>query len=153
MSTLPARSIVLNGGCQCGAIRYEVSGQPIFASQCHCRDCQRASGSACVATVRMPVAGFRITRGTPKRYVSRADSGNEVIRAFCGDCGSPLYSQVSARPDRIGIRATSLDDPSWFHAEADIFVKSAQPWDHMDPAIPKYASYPPGQSNTDPARD
>ena len=139
---------VLTGGCHCGAIRYEAAGEPIFASQCHCRDCQRASGSAYIATLRVPAEGFSILQGTPKCYVGKADSGNEVIRAFCGDCGSPLYSQVSARPDRIGIRVTSLDDPSWFRAEADIFVKSAQPWDHMDPAIPKYDTYPPGKSNT-----
>jgi hypothetical protein len=54
-----------------------------------------------------------------------------VTRAFCGDCGSPLFSQVSTHPDRIGLRVTSLDNPSGFRAEADIFVKSAQPWDYM----------------------
>src|SRR5215472_3726827 len=100
--TPPAQSVVLIGGCLCDAIRYEAAGRPIFSSQCHCRDCQRASGSTYVATVRMPAVGFRILRGTPKRYISKADSGNEVTRAFCGDCGAPLYSQVSTRPDRIG---------------------------------------------------
>jgi hypothetical protein len=73
----------MTGGCLCGAIRYEVTGEPIFSTHCHCRDCQRASGSAYVATARLPVAGFRITKGSPKRFVDKADSGNEVTRVFC----------------------------------------------------------------------
>jgi hypothetical protein len=130
----------------CGAIRYESGGEPQFALQCHCRDCQRASGSAYVAAVRMPSAEFRITKGEPRRYVARSDAGNEITRAFCGECGAPLYVQVSTRPDLVGIRVSSFDAPSWFRPEADIFVKSAQPWDHMDPALPKYATYPEGRS-------
>ena len=136
------------GGCLCGAIRYESAGEPVFALQCHCRDCQRQSGSAFVAAVRVPSAEFRITKGTPKRYITKSDAGNEITRAFCGDCGSPLYVQVSTRPDLVGIRVPSFDDPSWFRPEADIFVKSAQPWDHMNPDLPKYASYPPGRAYT-----
>ena len=134
------------GGCLCGAVRYESEGDPLFSLQCHCRDCQRSSGTAYIAAIRVPAAGFRITRGMPKRYVAKADSGNEITRVFCGDCGSPLYVQVSTRPDIVGIRVGSLDNPSGFRAEADIFVKSAQPWDHMDPALPKYPTYPPGKS-------
>ena len=138
--------MILTGGCLCGAIRYEVTGEPLFSSQCHCRDCQRVSGSAFVATMRVPAFGFRITQGTPKFYVKKADSGNDVTRAFCADCGSALYSSVSTHPERIGLRPTSLDDPSEFRSEADIFVKSAQPWDYMNPATPKYETYPPGKS-------
>lgn len=134
------------GGCLCGAIRYECSAEPEFSLQCHCRDCQRQSGSAYVAAVRMPAAEFRITKGEPRRYVTKADSGNDITRVFCPDCGSPLYVQVASRPDLVGIRVTSFDDPSWFRPEADIFVKSAQPWDYMNPDTPKYPTYPPGKS-------
>ena len=134
------------GGCLCGGVRYESAGDPVFSLHCHCRDCQRSSGTAYIAAMRVPAAGFRITRGAPKRYVSKSDAGNEITRAFCGDCGSPLYVQVSTRPDIVGLRVGTLDDPSGFQADADIFVKSAQPWDHMDPALPKYPTYPPGQA-------
>ncbi|MBV9860465.1 MAG: GFA family protein [Alphaproteobacteria bacterium] len=137
---------IRTGGCLCGAIRYESSGEPVFSLQCHCRDCQRQSGTAYVAAVRVPTAQFRIVQGEPRRYVARADSGNEIARAFCGDCGSSLYVQVSTRPDLIGLRVGTLDDPSVFRPEADIFVKSAQPWDHMDPALPKFPTYPAGKS-------
>src|SRR5215472_3614842 len=102
------------GGCLCGAIRYEAGGEPLFSLQCHCRDCQRQSGTAYVAAVRMPSAEFRITKGTPKKYVAKSDAGNDIARVFCGDCGAPLYVQVSTRPDMVGIRVSSFDDPSFF---------------------------------------
>lgn len=137
---------VRTGGCLCGAVRYEAGGDPLFSLQCHCRDCQRSSGTAFVAAMRMPAARFRITKGVAKRYVATSDAGNAVSRFFCGDCGSPLYIQVSTRPDIVGLRVGTLDDPSGFRAEADIFVKSAQPWDHLNPVLPKYDTYPPGRS-------
>src|SRR5258708_4031273 len=132
--------------CLCRAVRYESTRDPFFPLRCHCRDCQPSSGTAYIAAIRVPSAGFRITKGTPKRYIAQADSGNEITRVFCGDCGSPLYVQVSTRPDIVGIRVGTLDDPSGFRADADIFTKSAQPWDHMDPSLPKYPTYPEGKS-------
>ena len=134
------------GGCLCGAVRYESDGEALFSLQCHCRDCQRSSGTAYIAAMRVPAAGFRVTKGVPKRYLSQSDAGNQIVRAFCGDCGSPLYVQVATRPDIVGLRVGTLDDPSGFRAEADIFTKSAQPWDHMNPELPKYPTYPPGKS-------
>ena len=112
---------IRTGGCLCGAVRYESGGEPVFSLMCHCRDCQRQSGTAYVAAVRMPAAEFRITQGTPKRYLAKSDAGNEISRVFCGDCGAPLYVQVSTRPDLVGIRVASFDDPSWFKPDADIF--------------------------------
>lgn len=134
------------GGCLCGNVRYECGGEPIFALQCHCRDCQRQSGAPHVAAVRMPAGEFKIIRGTPKQYVANADSGNEIARAFCGECGTPLYVQVSTRPDLVGVRVCTFDDPSWFQPEANIFAKSAQPWDKLDPSILSFETYPSGKS-------
>jgi hypothetical protein len=128
---------VRSGGCLCGAVRYESVGEPLFSLLCHCRDCQHQSGSAYVAAMRVPAAGFRITKGAPKLFVSASDAGNAVTRAFCQECGCPLFIRVSVRPDIVGLRVGSLDDPSEFRPEADIFVKSAQPWDFMNPEIPQ----------------
>ena len=135
----------ITGGCLCGAVRYEFTGKPVFSLLCHCRDCQRQSGSAYAAAVRVAAVSFRVTQGEPKVYVKTADSGNEVSRAFCPECGCMLFLRVSARPDLVGIRVGTLDDPSWFRPEADIFVDSAQPWDYLNPDLPKYATYPPGK--------
>lgn len=136
----------LTGGCLCGAIRYEFSGEPGLASNCYCRDCQRSGGSPHSSGLRVATAGFRITKGKPKFYTKTVDSGNQGTRAFCPECGSQLFGQSSGKPDMVGIRVCSLDDPSWFRPAADIFVTSAQPWDYMNPDLPKYPDYPPGQS-------
>lgn len=138
------------GGCFCGQVRYESEGEPLYSLLCHCRACQQQSGSAFIAAMRVPAAGFRITKGEPKVYVRPSDAGNEVTLAFCGECGSPLFIRVLARPDIVGLRVGSLDDPSVFRPEAHIFVKSAQPWDHMGPELPRYETYPPGRSYTPP---
>jgi hypothetical protein len=106
---------------------------------CHCRDCQRAGGAAYAPTVVVSRAVFRLTRGEPSWYATRSDGGNEARRAFCPSCGSPLFASSSARPEFLGIRAGSLDDPSWFRAAGDVWVESAQPWDVMNDATPKFA--------------
>lgn len=134
------------GGCLCGAVRYEASGEPVFQLLCHCRDCQRHSGSGYGAGMRLPASCFRITKGEPRLYVTTADSGNTVTRGFCPECGTMVLLRVSARPDLVAIRAGTLDDPSVFRPEADIFISSAQPWDVMDPALPKHQTYPPGKA-------
>jgi hypothetical protein len=139
-------ALPMRGGCLCGAVRYESSREPVFSLLCHCRDCQRANGGAYTAAIRVPAAGFRVMKGEPKHYVKIADSGNRVTRAFCPECGSPLFLQVSTRPDLVGIRVGTLDDPSWFRPEAHVFARSVQPWDYMNPDIPSYNTYPPGQS-------
>ena len=99
------------GGCLCGAIRYESDGEVMFALRCHCRDCQRQSGAASVAAIRVPTARFHVTKGTPKRFTAKADSGNEIVRAFCGDCGTPIYVQVATRRDVVGLRSARSTIP------------------------------------------
>ena len=135
-------AVTRTGGCLCGAVRYESEGAPVFSLQCHCRDCQRSSGTAYIAAIRVPSAGFRITQGAPKRYVGKADSGNEIIRAFCGDCGSSLFGLPGAAPEIVMIRAGSLDEPSSFKPSQDIFTASAQRWDYMNPELPKVSRLP-----------
>jgi hypothetical protein len=128
------------GGCTCGAIRYECSAAPVFALNCQCRECQQAIGTAYASILRLPATEFRVIKGEPQLgfYTVRADSGNTVSRGFCSECGSPLFSRLSAMPEIVGVRAGSLDDPSWHRPAADIFTKSAQPWDYMNPELPKY---------------
>jgi hypothetical protein len=98
---------------------------------CHCRHCQQAGGSAHAPTLIVSRAALRLLSGSPAVYERSADSGNRARREFCADCGSPLFASSSARPERVGIRAGSLDDPSRFRPTRAVFTSSAQPWDAL----------------------
>ena len=125
------------GGCACRAIRYECPVEPVLSGNCHCRDCQRATGSAYASLLFVPAAAVRLS-GDPRYYSVRADSGHTVSRAFCGECGSPVLGKMAKRPGLVALFAASLDDPSWHRPIMDTWTSSAQPWDFMDPALAKH---------------
>lgn len=131
-----------SGSCLCGAVRYECSAEPLFMGNCHCRDCQKASGGAYEPTIGLPAAALKIT-GKVQYYDTRADSGNTLSRGFCPECGSRMFGKAGAMPDLAMISAGSLDDPSQYQPTMDIFTSRAQPWDHMNPAVPKFPQMPP----------
>jgi hypothetical protein len=133
------------GGCACGAIRYEGSAAPIAVLNCHCRDCQRTSGTGHSTVAVVPTDSLRLLRGTPRSHASTADSGNEVKREFCPECGSPLFARGGI-PAFVAINVGSLDDPSWCVPTLDIWTHSAQPWDVMNPALPKFPKNIPAPS-------
>ncbi len=125
------------GGCACGAVRYEFGGEPLFMLNCHCRDCQHETGGAYAPVIGVATSAFRVTCGTPRTASVLGGSGKPVHRAFCADCGAALYGIPEAHPDLVTVRAGSLDDPRIFRPARDIFTVQAQPWDHMDPSLPK----------------
>src|SRR3712207_749693 len=100
------------GGCMCGNICYECSAEPIVMGNCHCRHCQRATGTAFAAGILVPRNAVTII-GDVKYYDVTGDSGGIVSRGFCPNCGSQLFSKPPI-PELMGILAGSLDDPSWF---------------------------------------
>src|SRR5256885_427364 len=105
-------TVPFSGGCACGAIRYECSSPPFTSLNCHCRDCQRASGSAYGSFAVVFTDGFRLIRGAPRFYRKMSDGGNPMLRGFCADCGSPLIVEEPHRPTLRLLHAASLDDPS-----------------------------------------
>ena len=131
-----------SGGCLCGAIRYESRAEPLFSINCHCRDCQRTTGTAYAPVLAVPRDALSISQGEPTYYTSQSDSGETVSRGFCPECGSGIFSKLSANPDIVGLKAASLDDPSWFRPTVDIYTDSAQPWDVMNPDLPKVPKMP-----------
>ena len=131
-----------SGGCACGAVRYTCSREPVIMLNCHCRDCQRASGGPFSSLLAVPKETLQVTTGEAKYHTVTADSGNTISRGFCATCGSPLFISLGGRPDIVSIRAASLDDPSWFRPTMDIFTASAQPWDHMNPELTNFPRSP-----------
>ena len=132
----------LSGGCACGAIRYECDADPIIMMNCHCRDCQKASGGGYAAIVVVPKAAVQI-RGEPRYHKVIGQSGKATERGFCPNCGSPMTATSERRPDVLGLQAGSLDDPSTYQPMMDVFTSSSQPWDKMDAKLQKYSHSPP----------
>lgn len=126
-----------SGRCACGALRYECTAEPELTFNCHCRDCQRASGSPFSSVLIMPKAAVKIT-GAANFHDVKADSGNIISRGFCPTCGARVFSKDAGLPDILALNAGCLDDPSWFRPSMDIYTASAQPWDHMNPQLPKF---------------
>ena len=129
------------GGCLCGAVRYECSADQLFMGTCNCRDCQKAGGGAYDACIGLPAVALKIT-GQVKYHDPKAESGNTLTRGFCPDCGARLFSKTSGVPDLAMITAGSLDNPSQYKPSMDIYTASAQPWDYMNPALPKFPKMP-----------
>ena len=134
-------SASFTGGCVCGAIRYEVTGKPIMMFNCHCRDCQRTTGSGFTPVVYVPAKAFKITKGSPRYYSTPSEMVAHNKRGFCPECGSRLFGGATDRGQ--GIAASSLDDPSLFKPQMHMWTSDAQPWDQLDPTLPSFEKYPP----------
>jgi hypothetical protein len=124
----------LTGGCQCGAVRYEINAGQLFAAHCQCNDCKKASGGGHSTVGAFPDSAVKFT-GTMKAYASKADSGAEVEREFCPVCGGRLTLRSTNMPGMVMIMAGSLDDPSLITPEAAIYDKRRVGWDHFDPRL------------------
>jgi hypothetical protein len=136
--------VAASGGCLCGAVRFSVKGRPIRMAQCHCRDCQRASGTGHMSNAIFNEADVAIT-GTTASYASTADSGNTLTRHFCPTCGSRLYLTSSARPGMIVMAAGAFDDSGWFDPQVVLFTKSRPTWDITTNDVPSFEAMPPAK--------
>lgn len=112
----------LTGGCQCGAVRYELMEPPVRACICHCRMCQKAAGQPFMAFATVKQEHLNWTRGTPGTY----RSSNLAQRGFCKDCGTPLTFKFEG--DEISVTTGSLDDPMAAPPTVQYGVESMVAW-------------------------
>ena len=120
------------GGCQCGRVRYEVIGDPITVGVCHCRECQRQSGSAFGMSFIVPKDAFRLARGTIKTFTRAADSGRPVTCAFCPECGTRIYHEANWLPGTLNMKPGTLDDPSLVRPTGEVWTSRKLPWVALD---------------------
>jgi len=125
-----------SGRCLCGEISYSVDAEPLFTGNCHCKDCQRSSGSAFIPAILFLEQNVSVL-GEAKYFESTSDSGSIHKRGFCSNCGSQLFAKFSTMPGMLGIKAGTLDHPSNYVPKLDFYVASAAPWDFMNPELPK----------------
>jgi len=136
------KSLFATGGCACGVITYEITGKPKTMVQCHCLDCQKATGTGHISLAFFSEDDVSIS-GIAKGHTTVTDSGNQSTRHFCPDCGSLLYGLNSGRPGLITIAVGSVDDHSWFSSKAVVYSKHRPDWDITSTDIPNFEAMPP----------
>ena len=118
----------LEGGCQCGALRYQVSKSPVMVYNCHCTNCQKIGGGAFSTPVTVFEDGFVFTQGEPGRVEWTSEAGNLRYGWYCRACGSRIAHGQGKSSGMLSLRGGTLDDVSWLYPGGDIWMRSAQPW-------------------------
>ncbi|PTV48868.1 GFA family protein [Acinetobacter pittii] len=122
------------GSCLCGAVNYQSEVEPRYSFNCHCRDCQKATGSAYAPIAFFHQSELKVS-GELKYFETLGSSGRAIKRAFCPTCGSQLFGLPEIAPEMISIRAGTLDDPSLYQPRAEVFVSQAYAWDTLNPNL------------------
>jgi hypothetical protein len=122
------------GGCFCGAIRYEATGEPRVVTHCHCLHCRRISGAAFVTWAEFPNEQVRWTKGKPGSVESRPG----VTRRFCTACGTPMTYHSTESPRTTDVVACSLDDPESVKPQDHVWASRRISWIHLGDALPQY---------------
>ena len=132
----------ITGGCLCRAVRYSISAAPIVTRVCWCRVCQYVGAGSGTVNVCFPSAAIEVS-GELREYHRVADSGNPMLRRFCPQCGTHLFTGTTARPHLTFVRAGTLDDPELARPAMTIWTSSAPSWACFDERIPKVERQPP----------
>ena len=125
----------MEGGCLCAAVRYAATGTPYDRTTCHCPTCRKAGAAASVAWATFRLADFELTGVEPVRY----QSSENVVRTFCGRCGTPLTYQRTDVPDEIDVTICSMDDAASIFPEDHTWASLALPWTNMNDGLARHA--------------
>lgn len=117
----------LKGSCRCGKVSYSSTADPVFVGVCHCRSCQKSTGSAYATVVAVPAASVTV-KGATKRFDDKGDSGQATHREFCPECGSAVMQSADALAGISMLTAGTLDDPALLKPGMQIYCDSAMPW-------------------------
>jgi len=127
------------GGCHCGAVRYEAEGDPLHHALCHCSDCRASSGAPAVAWIAFPEDKVRLTKGATTTY---AGTGG-ARRQFCAVCGTGVfYSNADMLPGLVDIQSATLDDAGDDAPGVQIQCADRLPWFEGLSGLPAFDRYP-----------
>lgn len=133
---------VRDGGCQCGAVRYQVIGEPIAISVCHCGECQRQSGSAFGMSWIVRQSEFRLLQGKLKTFTRSSDSGRPVECAFCPECGTRIYHVPRYIDGVFNVKPGTLDDTSCVQPNREVWAVRRQRWLQVTGELKSYEGQP-----------
>jgi hypothetical protein len=122
--------MTMTGACACGALRWRAQGEPLTQGLCHCRSCQRITGSGHIGWMTFPEGAVTVT-GAMRATRHTGGSGRDATRFSCPICNSTVYGTAEVIPGLINLYAGSLDDPSRFKPTIAIFVAERPPWDDV----------------------
>ena len=125
------------GGCLCASTRFRVSGTATSRCSCHCNTCRLAFGAPFVAWATFPAAEFRLIRGELAQY----ESSEDVLRGFCGTCGSGINYRNQRRIEQIDIAVATLDNPGSLQPEYHIWVSHKLSWVILSDQLPQFAEW------------
>jgi len=136
--TEPSR---FQGGCLCGALRWEASGGPRYMGHCYCADCRKASGGGFIPFIGFAADQLRID-GATQIFDSPAASGGTSTRNFCPICHSMVFGGIVGDSDEHTIYAGSLDDPALFVPTMAIFTRDRPDWALVPEGLAVFAGMP-----------
>jgi hypothetical protein len=128
------------GGCMCGAVRYQLTGEGTNLCCCHCASCRRAAGAPAVPWGTFARAAFSVTRGHLAEYRSTPP----VLRGFCAQCGTSLTYRHERHAAEIDVTLASLDDPGALAPTMHVWVSDKLPWESISDGLPQFERAPPG---------
>jgi len=131
----------LTGGCSCGAIRYRLRSAPMFVHCCHCKDCQRQTGSAFVLNALFEADRVEIVSGAPEGVTMPTESGRPHDIYRCRECRIALWSTYGGRPQIRFVRVGTLDEPSALPPDVHIYTRSKLPWVKLPESTPAFEAY------------
>jgi len=132
----------MDGGCYCGALRYEIDGDAVFKAQCHCRECQYLSGGAPNIIMGVADAHFKYTKGAPAKF-TRDDLERAVTREFCGKCGTPILTRSPGMPGAVILKVGSLDQPAEYGMpQVAVHMADAQPFHTVPEGVATFDKLP-----------
>ncbi|WP_077145588.1 GFA family protein [Sphingopyxis sp. KK2] len=132
----------IEGGCNCGAIRYRLGGDPITVAVCHCANCRRQSGSAFSVNVVVAADAMQMTGDLTTYEDHDTESGQPVLRQFCAACGSPIRSITNSSPQVAIVKAGTADDPARFVPAIHVWTATALPWVDIPANLPQFPRNP-----------
>lgn len=135
-------TVPLTGGCDCGEIRYQMESAPLFVHACHCRWCQRETGTAFALNAMIETDRLTLLSGRPEMVHTPSASGGGQVIARCPKCRIAVFSHYSvAGPVISFVRVGTLDTPDALPPDAHIFTASKQPWVVLPPDARVFAKF------------
>jgi len=131
----------LEGGCACGAVRYRLTSEPMFVHCCHCRDCQRQTGSAFVLNALIETERVALLSGAPEPVAVPTDSGRPHDIHRCPKCRTAVWSDYGRRGVLRFVRVGTLDDPAMLPPDVHIYTRSKLPWVTLPAGTPAFEAY------------